>query len=65
MKDSDFDGTNDRGDSSPRKTNNYTRQTKAAEATVHKGIYDKEYSETDDGVTYTYITNIYRGDIKK
>ena len=42
-----------------------TRQTKAAEATVHKGLYDKEYSETIDGVTYTYITNIYRGDIKK
>ena len=65
LKDSDFDGTNDRGDSTPRETNNYTRQTKAAEATVHKGLYDKEYSETIDGVTYTYITNIYRGDIKK
>ena len=65
LKDSDFDGTNDRGDSTPRKTNDYTRQTRAAEATVHVGLYDRQYSETIDGVTYTYITNIYCGDIKQ
>lgn len=65
LKDSDFDGTNDRGDATPRKTNDYTRQTRAAEAAVHKGLYDREYSETIDGVTYTYITNIYRGDVKQ
>ena len=65
LKDSDFDGTSDRGDATPRKTNDYTRQTRAAEAVVHKGLYDREYSETVDGVTYTYISNIYRGDMKQ
>ncbi|MCR5736688.1 MAG: DNRLRE domain-containing protein [Eubacterium sp.] len=65
IKDSDFDGINDSGDATPRKTNDYTRQTRAAEAVVHKGLYDKQYSETIDGVTYTYITNVYRGDLKK
>ncbi|MCR5836931.1 MAG: DNRLRE domain-containing protein [Lachnospiraceae bacterium] len=65
LADSDFDGTNDSGDSTPRKTNDYTRQTAAAQATVHVGLYDKQYSETIDGVTYTYITDIYKGTIKK
>ena len=65
LKDSDFDGTNDRGDATPRKTNDYTRQTRAAEAAVHKGLYDREYSENIDGVIYTYIINIYRGDMKQ
>ena len=65
LEDSDFDGTNDRGDSTPRKTNNNTSQTRAAAANVHIGLYDKQYSEIIDGVTYTYVTNIYRGDIKK
>lgn len=65
LTDSDFDGTNDKGDSSPRKTLGHTRQTEAAAAQVHKGLYDREYSEIEDGVTYTYITNVYRGEDKQ
>ena len=42
----------------------YKRQG-AYSAQVHKGLYDHEYSETENGVTATYIVNIYRGDIKK
>ena len=65
LKDSDFDNTNDRADATPRKTNGHTRQTVAAAAQVHVGLYDRQYSETEDGATYTYITNIYRGDVKQ
>jgi RHS repeat-associated protein len=65
LRDSDFDGTNDSGDATPRKTNDYTRQTRAAEAVVHKGMFDKEYSETIDGVVYTYISNIYCDEVKQ
>ncbi len=65
LKDSDFDGINDRGDAIPRKTNDYTRQTRAAEAMVHKGLYDKQFSETIEEVINIYIINIYRGDIKQ
>ena len=63
--DSDFDGTIDKGDGTPRKTNSSTSQTRAAQTQVHVGLYDRQYSETEDGVTYTYVTNIYRGEIKK
>ena len=59
LKDSDFDGTNDRGDATPRKTNDYTRQTRAAEAAVHKGLYDREYSENIDGVISVSYTHLY------
>lgn len=65
LRDSDFDNTSDRSDTTPRKTNDYTRQTVAAATEVHVGLYDRQYSETEDGVTYSYITNIYRGDVKK
>ena len=65
LKDSDFDGTNDRGDSTPRKTNDYTRQTRAAAAKVHIGLYEKETQEVIDGVTYSYIINIYNDLIKQ
>lgn len=65
LKDSDFDGTNDRGDDTPRKTNDYTRQTRAAEAKVHIGLYEKETQEVIDGVTYSYIINIYNDLIKQ
>lgn len=65
LKDSDFDGTNDRGDATPRKTNDYTRQTRAAEAKVHIGLYEKETQEVIDGVTYSYIINIYNDLIKQ
>lgn len=76
LKDSDFDGTNDRADETPRRTDEgenvvtvaqatRTSQTQAAAAIVNKGLYDKEYSEIIDGVTYTYIKNIYRDYIKK
>ena len=65
LKDSDFDNTSDRADATPRKTNGHTRQTVAAATEVHKGTYDREYSETEDGIEYTYITNIYRGNVKK
>ena len=65
LKDSDFDGTNDNGDKNPRKTSGYTNPAKAAAAKVHKGLYEREYSETEDGVTTTYITNIYRGNIRQ
>ena len=65
LKDSDFDGTSDKGDISPRKTAGHTKQTEAATAQVHKGLYDKEFSETEGGATTTYITNIYRGNIRQ
>lgn len=65
LKDSDFDGTNDNGDKNPRKTSGFTNPAKAAAAKVHKGLYEREYSETEDGVTTTYITNIYRGNIRQ
>lgn len=65
LKDSDFDGTNDNGDKNPRKTSGHTNPAKAAAAKVHKGLFDREYSETEDGVTTTYITNIYRGNIRQ
>ncbi|MFR7761913.1 MAG: RHS repeat-associated core domain-containing protein [Eubacterium sp.] len=64
LVDSDFDNVKDSDDGTPRKTNNYTRQTIASEAQVHKGLYDKKYSTVENGVTTTYIENIYRGNIK-
>lgn len=65
LKDSDFDNTSDRSDSTPRKTNGHTRQTVAAAAEAHIGKYDRQYTETEDGASYTYITNVYRGDVKQ
>lgn len=72
LKDSDFDERNDSDEleeTDPRKTDNPqlkgTDRLGAYSAQVHKGLYDHEYSETENGVTATYIVNIYRGDIKK
>lgn len=71
LYDSDFDGLRDKDDvedNDPRKTDNPrvkgTDKSVASAAKVHKGLYDREYSETENGVTVTYIVNIYRGDIK-
>ncbi|MFR2367717.1 MAG: hypothetical protein ACLS8T_08495 [Anaerobutyricum sp.] len=71
LYDSDFDGLRDKDDvedNNPRKTDNPrvngTDKSVASVAKVHKGLYDREYSETENGVTVTYIVNIYRGDIK-
>lgn len=71
LYDSDFDGLRDKddaGDNNPRKTDNPrvngTDKSAASAAQVHKGLYDREYSETENDVTVTYIVNIYRGDIK-
>lgn len=66
LKDSDFDGTNDRADETPRRTDEgenavavaqatRTSQTQAVASIVNKGLYDREYSEIIDRVTYTYI----------
>ena len=71
LYDSDFDGLRDKddvGDNNPRKTDNPrlkgTDRSVASAAKVHKGLYDREYSENENGVTVTYIANIYKGDIK-
>ena len=71
LYDSDFDGLRDKDDvedNNPRKTDNPrvngTDKSVASVAKGHKGLYDREYSETENGVTVTYIVNIYRGDIK-
>ncbi len=71
LYDSDFDGLRDKddvGDNNPRKTDNPrlkgTDRSVASAAKVHKGLYDREYSENENGVTVKYIANIYRGDIK-
>ena len=59
----------DFGTVNPRKTDNPqnkgTDRLGAYSAQVHKGLYDYEYSEMEDGVKVTYIVNIYRGDTKK
>ena len=65
LPNSDFDGVGDSGDSTPRRTNGYTRSHVAYAASVHKGLYDKEYSMTEGDVTVSYITNMYRGEIKQ
>lgn len=69
--DSDFDGISDGADfddTEPRKTDNPnikgTDRAGAYSAQVHKGLYDREYTETDNGVSTTYIANIYSGQIK-
>ncbi len=69
--DSDFDGIKDHddfGETSPRKTDNPnvngTERIVAYEAQIHIGLYDREYTETDKEVSYTYITNIYNGQVK-
>ncbi len=69
--DSDFDGIKDHddfGETSPRKTDNSnvngTERIVAYEAQIHIGLYDREYTETDKEVSYTYITNIYNGQVK-
>ena len=71
LEDSDFDGVSDKddfGDTSPRKTDNTkvagTDRLVAHNAQVYIGLYDREYEETEDGVTTTYVSNIYRGNIK-
>lgn len=63
-KDSDFDNVMDPDDATPRKTNNHTYQTVASNTAIHKGKYDRQYSVTENGVTKTYIENIYK-DIQK
>ncbi|MCI8955657.1 MAG: DNRLRE domain-containing protein [Eubacterium sp.] len=65
LKDSDFDNISDRADSTPRKTNGNTKQSAAAAATVHLGLYDRQYSEYNEGVLYSYITNIFDSSIKR
>lgn len=72
LVDSDFDEVydpDDFGTVNPRKTDNPqnkgTDRLGAYSAQVHKGLYDYEYSEMEDGVKVTYIVNIYRGDTKK
>lgn len=72
LADSDFDGINDLNDyetTNPRKTDNPdkngTDQAVAYDVSVYIGPYDKVYSEVKDGVTYTYIKNIYGGEIKQ
>lgn len=72
LKDSDFDEIKDSDDfetTNPRKTDNPqnkgTDRLGACSAEVHKGLYDREYSEYDNGVKTTYLKNIYRNDIKK
>lgn len=63
--DSDFDNTSDQADATPTQTNSHTRQTVAADTEVKPGLYDRQYSETEDGVTFSYITNIYSGAVKQ
>lgn len=72
LVDSDFDEVydpDDFGTVNPRKTDNPqnkgTDRLGAYSAQVHKGLYDYEYSEMEDGVKVTYIVNIYRGNTKK
>ena len=72
LKDSDFDEIKDSDDfetTNPRKTDNPqnkgTDRLGACSAEVHKGLYDREYSEYDNGVKTIYLKNIYRNDIKK
>ncbi|MCI9616840.1 MAG: RHS repeat protein [Eubacterium sp.] len=72
LADSDFDGINDLNDygsTNPRKTDNPDKngidQAEAYAASVYMGPYDKEYSEVKDGVKYSYIKNIYGGEIKQ
>lgn len=65
LPNSDFDGVSDSGDSTPRRTNGYTRSHVAYIANVHKGLYDTEYSITEENATISYIANIYRGEIKQ
>lgn len=61
LKDSDFDEIKDSDDfetTNPRKTDNPqnkgTDRLGACSAEVHKGLYDREYSEYDNGVKTTY-----------
>ena len=71
LYDSDFDGLRDKDDvedNNPRKTDNPrikgTDKSVASVAKVHKGLYDRKYTKTENGVNVTYIVNIYRGDVK-
>ena len=64
LKDTDFDGYIDSAERECTKTNGSTSQAAAEDATTHIGKYDIEYSEIKEGVVYTYIVNIYRGDVK-
>ena len=48
----------------PRKTNTHTYSKNDSEAPVHIGMYDKQVTETEDGVSYTKVLNIYSGTIK-
>ena len=66
IKDSDFDGNDDATEQKDRrKTNGKTDRSTAASADIIKGLYDIEYSETEDGIVYTYIQNIYNGNIRE
>lgn len=64
LKDTDFDGDSDAAESQPTKTNGCTSKAAAEDAKIHIGKYDIEYSENKEGVIYTYIENLYRGDTK-
>lgn len=64
LTDSDFDGVNDKADSTPRKTNNQTNQLAAANAEIHIGKYEVECTTEEDGIFVTYIYNIYEGTVK-
>lgn len=72
LADSDFDGLNDLNDydsTDPRKTDNPdingTDRSVAYNSSVYVGLYEREYSEEKNGVTYSYIQNIYNGNIKQ
>lgn len=67
LKDSDFDGTNDNGESKAdaRYTENSTSELKALNAEAYTGLYDFEHTETEDGVTITRLVNVYSGIEKK
>lgn len=72
LVDSDFDGQNDLNDygsTDPRKTDNPningTDRSIAYNSSVYIGLYEREYSEEKNGVTYSYIKNIYNGNIRQ
>ena len=72
LQDTDFDAINDLNDcgvTNPIKTDNSeisgTDSLVAYESSVYVGMYEREYSEEQDGVMYYYIKNVYSGNIKQ
>lgn len=65
LSDSDFDNVTDFVDSTPRKTNSQTSNTIGIAAQVQMGLYDVIQTETDSGVTYTNVVNVYSGQVKR